>query len=52
MTNQEYLSTLTAEQWYSEVMWLFKTYGKQYNDSYQAITEWLKAERGNQNDKK
>ena len=44
MTNKEWLSSLTAEEWYMEVHWLFHEYGKRYDNTYLAIIEWLKEE--------
>lgn len=44
MTNKEYLSTLSAEEWFIKIGWLFKVYGKSYTDSHIAIIEWLNKE--------
>ena len=44
MTNQEKLSTITAEEFYDKIMWLLHEYGKYYTDSRLAIIEWLQAE--------
>lgn len=41
MTNKEWLATLSAEDWYSTVHWLFHVYGKRYTDTYSAILSWL-----------
>lgn len=41
MTNKEWLSTLSAEDWYSTVYWLFYVYGKRYTDTYSAVLSWL-----------
>lgn len=44
ITNQEKLSTLTAEEFYDKIIWLFHDYGKRYTNSRLSITEWLQAE--------
>ena len=44
MTNQEKLSTITAEEFYDKIMWLLHEYGKRYADSRLAIMEWLDSE--------
>ena len=41
MTNKEWLATLSPQEWYLQIQWLFHVYGKRYTDSYLAITEWL-----------
>lgn len=46
VTNQEYIATLTPEEFWNTIRWLQKEYGKRYADSYQAIIEWLSTERG------
>ena len=44
MNNKEYLSTVSAEEWYDVVQWLFHKYGKRYTESRGAIMEWLEME--------
>lgn len=44
MTNQEKLSTITAEEFFDKIMWLLHEYGKRYTDSRLAIIEWLQTE--------
>lgn len=44
ITNQEKLSTITAEEFYDKIWWLLHEYGKRYTDSRLAIIEWLQAE--------
>ena len=44
MTNKEYLSTLSNEDWYMLVDWLFHKYALQSTHSYIAILEWLDKE--------
>lgn len=43
-TNQKKLSTLTAEECYNKMVWLFQDYGKSFQDSRAAIIEWLNSE--------
>ena len=45
MTNQQWLATISPDEWYSVIDWLFHVYGKQYADSYKAITLWLEKDR-------
>ena len=42
MTNREYLSTLSDEEWYQKVDWLFHKYGMWFTQTPTAIIEWLK----------
>lgn len=44
MTNKEWLATLSPDEWYMKVHWLFHEYGKCYDNSYLAIIEWLEEE--------
>ena len=44
MTNKEYLSTLSNEDWHMQVDWLFHKYAMWYTDSRIAIIEWLDKE--------
>lgn len=44
MTNKEYLSTLSTEDWFMLVDWLFHRYGLWYTHSRIAIIEWLDKE--------
>lgn len=41
MSNKEYLSTLSNDDWYILVDWLFHNYSMWYTDSRIAIIEWL-----------
>lgn len=45
LTNKEWLATLTPDQWWLEMDWLFHKYGKRYDNSYIAIVEWLSMSR-------
>ena len=44
MTNQQYLSTISAEEWVRKIDWLYHEYGKRFTCSEPAIIEWLKGE--------
>jgi len=44
MTNKEYLSTLSNEDWHMLVDWLFHKYALRYTNSRIAIIEWLDKE--------
>lgn len=44
MTNKEYLSTLSNDEWFVLVDWLFHKYGMWYTNSRIAIIEWLDKE--------
>ena len=44
MTNKEWLATLSPNEWYKKVHWLFHEYGKRYTDTYLAVIEWLEEE--------
>lgn len=41
MTNKEWMSTLPAEQFYDEMMWLVRDIGFRFNNSRLAIIAWL-----------
>ena len=41
MTNKEWMATLTAEQFYDEMMWLVRDFGFQFNNSRLGIIDWL-----------
>ena len=41
MTNKEWMSTLTAEQFYDAIMWLVRDYGFRFNNTRLAIITWL-----------
>lgn len=41
MTNQEWLATLSPEEWYQKIHWLYHVYGKQWTDTRSAILDWL-----------
>ena len=44
MTNKEWLSTLSAEEWWDVINWLYHTYGMMWTDSRLAIMAWLEEE--------
>lgn len=44
MTNKEYLSTLSNEDWHMLVDWLFHKYALRFTNSRIAIIEWLDKE--------
>lgn len=44
MTNKEWLATLSAEECYNKMVWIFQEYGRRFGDSRLAIIEWLQAE--------
>lgn len=46
MTNQEWLATVSPDEWMKTIDWLFHDYGKQWTDSYLAIKNWLTEEKG------
>lgn len=41
MTNKEWLATVSAQEWYLAVHWLFHEYGKRFDDTYLAVIAWL-----------
>lgn len=41
MTNKEWMSTLTAEQFYDEMMWLVRVFGFRFNNTRLGIIDWL-----------
>ena len=41
MTNKEWLVTLSPQEWYMAVHWLFHNYGKRYDNTYLAVIAWL-----------
>ena len=41
MTNKEWLVTLSPQEWYMAVHWLFYNYGTRYDNTYLAIIAWL-----------
>ena len=41
MTNKEWLATLSPQEWYMAVNWLFHNYGRRYDNTYLAIIAWL-----------
>ena len=44
MTNKEWLVTLSPQEWYMAVHWLFNNYGRRYDNTYLAIIAWLEDE--------
>lgn len=44
MTNKEWLATLSAEEWYQTIHWLYHVYGKRWTDTRLAILDWLEEE--------
>ena len=45
MTNQEWLATISPDEWMKTIDWLFHDYGKRWNNSYLAIKDWLTEEK-------
>ena len=43
-TNKEWLATLSAEEWYQTIHWLYYIYGKRWTESRLAILDWLEEE--------
>lgn len=41
MTNKEWMSTLSAEQFYDKMIWLIQDYGMRFNNTRLAINIWL-----------
>lgn len=41
MTNKEWMSTLTAEQFYDKMMWLVRVFGFRFTNTRLGIIEWL-----------
>lgn len=41
MTNKEWMSTLPAEQFYDEMMWLVRDFGFRFTNSRLGIIDWL-----------
>ena len=46
-SNQQWLSTLSPDEWVSTVDWLFHEYAKGFADANTAVEEWLKKRHGN-----
>ncbi len=44
MTNKEYIATLSAEEAYELLDWLFNVYARGYSYGRLAIIQWLDAE--------
>ena len=44
MTTQEWLATISPEEWMRVTDWLFHQYGKRWDNSYIAIRAWLSEE--------
>ena len=49
MTNKEFLSTLTNEQCYVVLDWLFHKWGKQWTSTRDAVILWLGEEYNKDN---
>jgi len=47
MTNQEHLSNLSPEDFYTKLEWLLHDYGRNYTDTRAAVIDWLKQEYKN-----
>ena len=47
MTNQEYLSTLSPEDFYAKLEWLLLYYARDYIDIRGTVIDWLKQEYKN-----
>ena len=45
-SNQQWLSTLSPDEWMSTVDWLFHEYAKGFADTNIAVEEWLKKRHG------
>lgn len=45
MTNQQWLATISPEEWLRMIDWLYHEYGKCFTDSETAIKEWLKSDK-------
>lgn len=43
-SNQQWLSTLSPDEWVKTVDWLFHAYGKNYTNTNIAVEEWLEKE--------
>ena len=43
-SNQQWLSTLSQDEWVRTVDWLFHTYGKDFTNTNIAVAEWLEKE--------
>ena len=41
MTNKEWMSTLPAEQFYDEMIWLGRVFGFRFNNTRLGIIAWL-----------
>lgn len=44
MTNKEWMTTLTAEQFWEVMMWLIKDYGRRFTHTQLAVISWLDSE--------
>ena len=44
-TNKEWLATLSLQEWWLEIDWLYHKYGKRYDNSCYAIMDWLNTPR-------
>ena len=42
MTNQEWLSHISPEEWVRAIHWLYHDYGTRFADSESAIIQWLR----------
>lgn len=42
ITNQEWLSHISPEDWVRVIHWLYHDYGKRFTDSEGAILKWLR----------
>ena len=41
MTNQQWLATISQEEWLNKIYWLYHIYGKRFDDTRLAVKEWL-----------
>ena len=41
MTNKEWMSSLTAEQFYDKMIWLVRDFGFRFTNSRLGIIDWL-----------
>jgi len=41
VTNQQWLATISPEEWLNKIYWLYHIYGKRFDNTRLAIKEWL-----------
>lgn len=47
ITNKEWLSTLSAEEWWDKVQWLLNEYGMRWDNTRLGVIGWLEEEHEN-----